>query len=103
MKKEHFEILLEDVKSKLDLVLEGHQVLDGKINNLSEELAFVKQDVAGVKQDVAGVKQEVIILKHEVADVRHELLDTKEFLINYLNKVDTVLNEHERKFKVLGV
>jgi len=32
MEKEHLEILLEDIRSKFDLVLEGHAVLNVKID-----------------------------------------------------------------------
>ncbi|MFA5516325.1 MAG: hypothetical protein WDA20_08555 [Desulfuromonadales bacterium] len=31
MEKEHLEILLEDIRAKLDLVLEGHEVLRREI------------------------------------------------------------------------
>ncbi|MCK4690566.1 MAG: hypothetical protein KAT20_02080 [Desulfuromonadales bacterium] len=35
MKKEHLEVILEDMNSKFDLVLEGHATLDRKIDDLS--------------------------------------------------------------------
>jgi hypothetical protein len=38
MKKEHFEILMEDVREKLDLILEGHASLDRKIDKVHEDL-----------------------------------------------------------------
>ena len=37
MKKEHLEILLEDLSSKFDLVLEGHDSLRGEIRELSRK------------------------------------------------------------------
>ena len=38
MKKEHLEILLEDISGKFDLVLEGHAALDTKFDCKFDEL-----------------------------------------------------------------
>jgi hypothetical protein len=38
VKKEHLEVLLEDIRSKFDLVLEGHEVLSSEIRDSRSEL-----------------------------------------------------------------
>ena len=38
MKKDHLEILLEDIRGKVDLVLEGHDALHKEIRDTREEL-----------------------------------------------------------------
>jgi hypothetical protein len=38
MKKDHLEILLEDIRGKFDLVLEGHDTLRKEIRDSREEL-----------------------------------------------------------------
>ena len=38
MEKEHLEILLEDIRGKFDLVLEGHDTLRKEIRDSREEL-----------------------------------------------------------------
>ena len=38
MEKDHLEILLEDIRGKFDLVLEGHDTLCKEIRDTSEEL-----------------------------------------------------------------
>jgi homoserine dehydrogenase len=38
LEKDHLEILLEDIRSKFDLVLEGHDVLHKEIIDTREEL-----------------------------------------------------------------
>jgi chaperonin cofactor prefoldin len=43
VKKDHLEILLEDIRGKFDLVLEGHVVLERKIEGVRTEL---KQDIS---------------------------------------------------------
>jgi len=37
MKKDHLEILLEDIRGKFDLVLEGHEVLRNEIHGLGRK------------------------------------------------------------------
>ena len=39
MKKDRFEILLEDMKSDIKLVLEGHSVLDNKIEQVKTSIS----------------------------------------------------------------
>lgn len=39
MKKEHFEILLEDIREKVELVLEGHAVLNNRIDRVEQRLS----------------------------------------------------------------
>lgn len=38
MEKEHFKILLEDIKEKVDLILEGHAALNSKIDRVEDNL-----------------------------------------------------------------
>jgi hypothetical protein len=38
MKKDHLEILLEDIKGKFELVLEGHETLRKEIRDTREDL-----------------------------------------------------------------
>jgi outer membrane murein-binding lipoprotein Lpp len=38
VKKEHFEILLEDIKEKVDLILEGHATLNSKIDRVEDNI-----------------------------------------------------------------
>ncbi|ABQ27365.1 hypothetical protein [Geotalea uraniireducens] len=69
MKKENMEVLLEDISSKFDLVLEGHEVLrseirelgrktderfdlvDFKIDTLNKKIDAVADDVAAHRAD----------------------------------------------------
>lgn len=69
MEKEHLEILLEEMRSKFDLVLEGHDALrqeirgseerlsaridhvDFKLNTLNTKIDHVKDDLAAHRAD----------------------------------------------------
>ena len=52
-KKERYEVLYEDIKSMVQLVLEGHSTLDQKIETL-------RGDVRGVKEGLGYVEKAVI-------------------------------------------
>lgn len=61
MEKENLEILLEDISSKFDLVLEGHEVLRSEIRELSRktderfDLVDFKIDTLNKKIDAVAV------------------------------------------------
>jgi len=55
MEKDHLEILLEDIRGKFDLVLEGHDTLRQEIQDTREEL--------GEKIKLVGFKVDTIIMK----------------------------------------
>ncbi len=55
MKKDHFEILLEEITDKFDLVLEGHDVLRSEIRDLSRK-ADERFDIVDFKIDTLNGK-----------------------------------------------
>ena len=57
MKKDHLEILLEDIRGTVELVLESHVVLDRKIDTKFDELSE-KIDINSFKIDVLNDKIE---------------------------------------------
>ncbi|MDI7260438.1 MAG: hypothetical protein QME90_11020 [Thermodesulfobacteriota bacterium] len=63
MDKDHLEILLEDIRGKFDLVLEGHDVLRKEIRDTHEELRekinSVDFKVETLNQKIDGVRDEL--------------------------------------------
>ena len=63
MEKDHLEILLEDIRGKFDLVLEGHDVLHKDIMDTREELCekvnLVDFKVETLNQKIDGVRDEL--------------------------------------------
>ena len=45
LSERHFEVILEDIDSKLDLVIEGHRALDIKIDKNHEEFREFRKEV----------------------------------------------------------
>jgi hypothetical protein len=63
MKKEHFEILLEDIKGTVQLVLEGHDVLRHQIcevqQNQRENFEHLSMLIHGVNKRVDAVDMKI--------------------------------------------
>ena len=61
MEKDHLEILLEDIRGKFDLVLEGHDTLRQEIRGTREELGekinLVDFKVETLNQKIDGVEE----------------------------------------------
>ena len=79
MEKDHLEVLLEDIRSKFDLVLEGHDVLHREIITTREELR-------------EEFRQEIAITNMKI-DAFHDELDAK---------IDAVKEELGKKIDAVG-
>jgi chaperonin cofactor prefoldin len=82
MQKEHFEILLESVDSKMQLVLEGYSVLANQIKDTKTEL-LERADLTDFKLDVLNKKIDTIDKKLSgkidavAADLKEHRSDTE--------------------------
>ena len=74
MDKDNLEILLEDIRGKFDLVLEGHSSLHKRIDkaeqNLSDNISLVDFKVGVLNQKIDDVHDK---LDRKIDDVRDEL------------------------------
>jgi len=76
--QQRFEVILEDINGKLNLVLEGHAALDEKIERYHQEarkdhrlaMDLIKFSHDELKEEIQGVRTE---LKQDIQDVRTEL------------------------------
>jgi len=88
MEKDHLEVLLEDIRGKFDLVLEGHDVLRKEIRDshqeLSERISFVDFKVEALNKKIDGVHD---ALNQKIDSVHDELN----------NKIDGVRDELNQK------
>jgi outer membrane murein-binding lipoprotein Lpp len=81
MEKDHLEVLLEDIRSKFDLVLEGHEVLNNRIDD-----AFQKLD-----DKISLVDYKVGVLDDKIDRVESSLNDKIDRVQSSLNaKIDRV-------------
>jgi chromosome segregation ATPase len=87
MQKEHLEILLEDIRGKFDLVLEGYSALDKKIDT--------KFDVLNEKIDQNSFKIDVLNKKIDAVDERltNQINAVEEKLGKRIDAVEEMLSE----------
>lgn len=73
MQKNHLEILLEDIKSKVDLVIEGHDALRQEIQEarqeLNEKIELNSFLVKGINKKIDDVAAD--LAAHRVDTERH--------------------------------
>lgn len=102
MKKENLEILLEDISSKFDLVLEGHAVLRSEIRDLGRktderfDLVDFKIDTLNKKIDTvaADLKATDERLSGKIDAVAADLKATDERLGGKIDAVSADLSAH---------
>ena len=74
MDKDNLEILLEDIRGKFDLVIEGHSSLHKRIDkaeqNLNDKISLVDFKVGVLNQKIDGVHEK---LDKKIDSVRNEL------------------------------
>jgi len=79
MDKDHLEILLEDIRGKFDLVLEGHDALHKEIRDTREELCekinLVDFKVETLNQKIDGVRDGLNQKIHGVRDDLSQKID----------------------------
>ncbi|UPU37652.1 hypothetical protein M1B72_08080 [Geomonas paludis] len=76
MKKDNLEVLLEDINSKFNLVLEGHEVLRSEIRDLSRK-TYERFDLVDFKIDTLSKRIDHLDDKVETLDKKVETLDRK--------------------------
>lgn len=59
LKKEYFKILLEEIKDQVKLVLEGHSILDKKIEDLKELVREVEIKVEDTREAVKEIGRQL--------------------------------------------
>ncbi|MBW6511769.1 MAG: hypothetical protein K0A93_06580 [Desulfuromonadaceae bacterium] len=69
MKKAYLEVVLEDINSKFDLVLEGHELLRSEIRDLSRK-TDERFDLVDFKIDTLNQKIDAVAADLKATDIR---------------------------------
>ena len=71
--KERYEVLFEEVASKVQLVVEGHSTLDQRIEVLRRDVGGVKEELGHVEKAVAENNRhlEILINRFEAHEHAH--------------------------------
>jgi len=91
LSERHFGVILEDIDSKLDLVVEGQGALDVKIDKVDEKLEDFKKEV-NYKFDIVFEKFDEVDQKFDKVDQKFDEVDQK------FDKVDQRFDEVDQRF-----
>lgn len=80
---------------KLDLILLKFDKLDGDVQGLKSELQEVKSDVQGLKGEMKTVQKDLAALKRQVAKSTAELKDMDDLILNEVERVHKILDNHK--------
>ena len=87
--KHHIGILSEDFQEKLDIVVEGHQLLNGKIDRLQEgQIDLTKR--------VDNIELITLRLEQRQSNLEQEIKKTREDLNHKIDAVAADLTAHRR-------
>ena len=76
LSERHFGVILEDIDSKLDLVVEGQGALDVKIDKVDEKLEDFKKEV-NYKFDIVFEKFDEVDQKFDKVDQKFDEVDQR--------------------------
>jgi len=60
-----FGVVLEDINSKMALVLEGHSVMNKNINDLQDDVEDLKNNVENLQTDMVIVKSKLTSIENQ--------------------------------------
>jgi len=116
---EHYNaILLEDIDSKMQLVIEGMESTKTELNenmkNLEKKMddrfdvleTVVRQnskDITVLKQDVSVLKQDVSVLKQDVSTIKHDMNNMDERLSTKIDKLTDMVESHDTQLTMLPI
>ncbi len=114
---EHYNaILLEDIKSKMELVIEGMQTvetrltcrMDGMETRLMGEIDMLKLavtvhsgEIKELRSEVKDIRSEVKDIRSEVKDIKFEMQAVETRLSDKIDKWDTRWDDHEDRITAL--
>lgn len=89
VKKERFELLLEEIRSDVKAALEGHQVIRQEMQRgfgeVKEQIGFVDAKVEHLGREFRGMKEDISVLKQDVSSLKTKV-----------DKIDKTLDAHVR-------
>jgi hypothetical protein len=109
-KKERYEILFEEVNSKMDLVLEGYKEIGNKFeearrereeirNDLTQKIEFVS---SGLHKKIENTEQR---LDRKIEDTREclttKIIDAEQRLAGRMDRIGAKQDDHEMRIEVL--
>ncbi len=96
--QQRFEVMLEDINGKLNLVLEGHDAIRREFREFNAQLDEVRKQQGLFMSLLKGSHDE---LKQDIQGVRTELKETREELSARIEAVGDKVDGHEARIAEL--
>jgi len=109
MEKQHFEILLEEMKSNFRLAFEGFEVVNNRLDRLESGQETLKSDVTDVKMHLTRVEDDQKVIKSNVKEVKLRLVrvedgqnvvksDVRDIKRN-MGLINSIASDHETRIQ----
>lgn len=86
--KSQFGVILEDINSKLNLIVEGHQSLDNRLGSLENKFDKFEDETGNNFKNVLGylmkIDEEIVSIKSEISELK-KILSNKADLERIVN------------------
>ena len=104
--KERYEILFEDINSKMDLVLEGNKKIGNKLEEAKKDRQEIRDDLTKKIEFVAkSLNKKIEATDNKIEETRIDLnknIDgTAKRLEEKIDKIGSKLEDHEERIGVL--
>ncbi|MFA6431228.1 MAG: hypothetical protein WCV91_02450 [Candidatus Margulisiibacteriota bacterium] len=74
--RERFEMLLEEIRDKVQFIAEGHGVLQSQIAGLQEQMGDMQNQMGGMQSQLTGMQSQIRNLDNKIDKVHSSLKAT---------------------------
>ena len=92
---DEFKIILEDINQKFDILIEGHNGLNKKFDQLDNK---IDREIEDRHAADAALLKEIVFLKTDVTELKKDMTEVKQDL----RELRTDLNEHRNNTELHG-
>ncbi|MCK9379156.1 MAG: hypothetical protein M0P97_03355 [Candidatus Moranbacteria bacterium] len=107
-KNDQFGVILEDINSKFDLIMESFDGMNRKIDKNHEEFLEFKEDMTGFrnnmtefKSDMTGFRKDMVGFKSDMTGFKKESESKFDTILSYLMSIDEELKEIKMELEIL--
>jgi hypothetical protein len=97
---DEFKIILEDINQKFDILIEGHNGLNNKFDQLDRKIDREIEDSqaadAALLKEIVFLKTDVNLLKQDMAEVKQDLRELKTDLNEHRNNTELHIQKKEK-------
>ena len=98
---DQFGVILEDINSKFDLIMESFDGMNRKIDKNHEEFLEFKEDMTEFRKDMVEFKSDMTEFKSDMTGFKKESESKFDTILSYLMSIDEELKEIKMELEIL--